>query len=199
MTKYIVLHKPEWHFGASEPLICFFLTLGYILTRARTQPEKLDEWGITTPITAPAVLVACALFGVIMLSAALAKIYAGGLPPLSMAMVTGSIEYMSSGFTQQFFLCSVGLVSLAKIPVFRGWLRLPAALGIGFGVMHLWLPISAPAERFWIELAGVVVVSGLGFIASAYFLRFRTMVPLGLLHAVSFGIGQVWNLSLPQS
>lgn len=62
--------------------------------------------------------------------------------------------------------------------------------------MHLWIPLSAASERFWIELGGVIVNVGLGFIASAYFLRFRTMVPLAIIHAVHFGIEQTWMKDL---
>lgn len=192
VTKYIVLYRLEWHFNASEPLVCFFLTFAYILVRARRQPDKLDEWGITTPLSAPAILVACAFFGIGVLVLAINRIHIAGTLPFSMGMVTGSIEYISSGFTQQFFLCSVGLVSLGKMRIFRGWLRLPLALAACFGVMHLWMPLSAPAERFWIELAGVAGVAGLGFLASAYFLLFRNMIPIAIIHAVGFGISQDW-------
>ena len=56
LIKLISFAKPEWHLNTTDGLVASLLMLGYIIARARRQPEKLDEWGITTPLTFPAVV-----------------------------------------------------------------------------------------------------------------------------------------------
>jgi len=50
LLKLIGFAKPEWHFNGVDALAAFLLTIGYIIARGRRQPDKLDEWGITTPL-----------------------------------------------------------------------------------------------------------------------------------------------------
>ncbi|HDP34116.1 MAG TPA: hypothetical protein ENN29_03285, partial [Candidatus Hydrogenedentes bacterium] len=51
------LARPELDIGDLNALVPFLLCVEYTIYRARKNPEKLDEWGITTPITALAMAV----------------------------------------------------------------------------------------------------------------------------------------------
>ena len=182
--------KPDWQFNNLNSTTPFFLTLGYLLVRARHQPEKLDEWGITTPITLPAVALALALLGIGVGGCIMATgiAYAGG-PRFEVSYVPRMVDYIVGAFPQQFVMCSIGLVSLAKLRFFRGLWRLPLAVGIAFCVAHFALPGKSSSTMLH-ELA---ILTPAGFLAASYFLRFRSILPLTALHAILYIFLSTWS------
>ncbi len=182
---------PEWRLGNLDSLIPFLICVEYTIYRARHYPEKLDVWGLTMPITTMAVVV----------GAAMAAAAIGGLATLGF-LLTGSlsfefiyvpkmIEYLVSAFPQQFFLCSVVLVSLSKIRVFHGQWRLPLVVGVLFALAHFWTPHHIPGTGIPLQLIGTFP---LGFLAAWYFLTFRTILPLTVAHAVLYVLLHHWVL-----
>jgi len=108
----------------------------------------------------------------------------------SPSYITAMVRYFPSAFTQQFYLCSVGLVSLAKLPVFRGPWRLPLLLSLIFGVAHYFGPaLMMPGTAIPLHIIGTMP---LGFVAAYYFLRFRNVMPLSICHAVFYVLMNRW-------
>jgi membrane protease YdiL (CAAX protease family) len=180
---------PELHMGNLDAIIPFLLCVQYTIYRARQQPEKLDEWGITTPITRSAIIVMLVLsIAAIVCMAALAICLSGTLS-FEFRYATKMVEYIISAFPQQFFLCSVILVSLSKISFFRGNWRLPLAVGFLFAIAHFWTPFHIPGTRIPLQLIGTFPM---GFIAAWYFLKFRNILPLTLSHAILYVLLHHW-------
>jgi len=73
--------------------------------------------------------------GVIGCVAATGIVRAGG-PRFELSYLPRMVYYIIGAFPQQFVMCSVGLVTLAKLPVFRGLWRLPLAVGLAFCLAH---------------------------------------------------------------
>ena len=165
------------------------LVVGYILARARRCPEKLDAWGLTTPLTGGALLSAFALLLVAAGALALGGLRAGGGLDFPPHYATEMVEYIAAAFPQQFALCSVGLVSLSALPVFRGAWRLPLAVGLAFSLAHFWTPARIPGTFIPLQM---VLTFPAGFLAAAYFLRYRNILPLTLIHAVSYPLLLHW-------
>jgi len=165
------------------------LVLGYILARARRAPEKLDAWGLTTPL-APGALFS----GLVLLAAAVAALAglglrAGGGLDFPPHYATEMVEYIAAAFPQQFALCSVGLVSLSTLRVFRGAWRLPLAVGLAFSLAHFWTPARIPGTFIPLQM---VLTFPAGFLAAAYFLRHRSILPLTAIHAVAYPLLHHW-------
>jgi hypothetical protein len=99
------------------------------------------------------------------------------------------IDYIVGAFPQQFFLCSVGLASLATLPALRGMWRLPLVVGLCFGIAHLWSPVRFPGL---IIPPVAVATTPMGFFAAWYFLRFRNILPLTAFHAIAFVLYSRW-------
>lgn len=188
-VKALALLVPKWGAGASSSTLPCVLCIGYIIYRARKDPEKLDEWGITTPITrgAAAGILVMMLFAAGVLGA-IGHALSGTLP-LAPSYVFRAINYVVGAFPQQFFLCSVGLVSLAKLPFFRGLWRLPLVLGLLFGLAHFWSPVRIPGSQLPVQALSTMPM---GFLCAHYFLRFRTILPLTAAHAIVFVLFMSW-------
>lgn len=187
--KLIGAAKPEWHVNATDALAAFLLTLGYIIARGRRQPEKLDEWGLTTPITLSAMIT-----GFILLIIGIGILAACGLLlkdtlTFKPSYVPRMIEYIVGAFPQQFFMCSVGLVTLAKLHIFRGIWRLPLTVGIVFCLAHFWTPAHFPGTIIPIQMA---ITLPAGVATALYFLKFRTILPLTAIHAVFYILLHHW-------
>jgi hypothetical protein len=190
LLKWTNFTRPEWHLNTTDALVPFLLTLGYIVARARRQPEKLDEWGITTPLTFPAVALALALFGVGVgvLTVSTGIAFAGG-PRFEPSYVPRMVDYIVGAFPQQFVMCSVGLVSLAKLRPFRNTWMLALAVGLAFCLAHFLLPGKALSTML-LELATLFPA---GFLAAGYFLKFRNLLPLTAMHATLFVLLSSWT------
>jgi hypothetical protein len=167
----------------------FVLTMGYIVWRARRQPEKLDDWGITTPLTLPLLLTGLALLLGTVGTLAMTSISVGGRPSFDIAFLPRSIEYILGAFPQQFVMCSIGLASLATFPALRGTWRLPLAVGLTFGLAHFWSPHRVPGTIVPIEM---LLTFPVGFCAVFYFLKFRNILPLTAIHAIAFPLVVNW-------
>ena len=188
-VKVVQWSRPEWHAGGSDAVLASVLTVGYMLHRARRQPEKLDDWGITTPLRWGAIVAALLLLlggGVFL--AVLGYRLAGRLD-FEPDYVPKMVAYILAAFPQQFYLCSVGLVSLATLGVFRGWWRLPLFVGLVFAAAHFWTPHRIPGTIVPVQ---VVLTFPMGFLVAWYFLRFRTIVPLVVCHAVLYVLLNEW-------
>jgi len=179
-VSYVV---PHWHLGSSDGLVASLIFLGYIVYRARRQPEKLDAWGLTTPITPGAAFTALLLLaaGVASLTA-LGHVAAGGIR-FEGTYAAHMINYIPGAFPQQFAMCSVFLMNLEKLPVFQGPWRLPVIVGLGFGLAHFWTPYLIPGTFIPVQ---VILTMPVGFAVAWYFLRFRTILPLILSHAILY-------------
>lgn len=165
------------------------LVLAYILARARRAPEKLDIWGLTTPLTPGALLSGFVLLAAAVGALALGGLRAGGGLDFPPHYATEMVEYIAAAFPQQFALCSVGLVSLSTLPVFRGAWRLPLAVGLAFSLAHFWTPARIPGTFIPLQM---VLTFPAGFFAAAYFLKHRNILPLTLVHAVSYPLLHHW-------
>ena len=190
LLKWTNFTRPEWHLNATDALVSFLLTLGYIVARARRQPEKLDEWGISTPLTFPAVAVALLLIGigvgVLIVSTGIA--FAGG-PRFEPSYLPRMVDYIVGAFPQQFVMCSVGLVSLAKLRPFRNTWVLALAVGLVFCLAHFLLP-GKSLSTMLLELATLFPA---GFLAASYFLKFRNILPLTAMHAILYILLSNWT------
>jgi hypothetical protein len=182
--------KPEWQLGDLNSLAPFFILAGYIIARARRQPEKLDEWGITTRLTLPAVASALVLLGIgVGICIAVTGIARAGGPSLELSYLPRMAYYIVGAFPQQFVMCSVGLVSLAKLPLFRDNWRLPLAVGFAFCLAHFTLP----GKSLSVVPQELVTLFPAGFLAACYFLKFRNILPLTALHAILYILLSSWS------
>lgn len=117
--------RPDLSLGDLDSLVPFLLCVEYTIYRARRHPEKLDEWGITTPLTLPPLVTILVILGSGIGCLAVLGFALSGTLSFGFLYVTQMIEYIISAFPQQFFLCSVILVSLSKVKIFQGQWRLP--------------------------------------------------------------------------
>ncbi len=180
---------PDWGIGVSAANVPCILTVAYIIWRGRREPEKLDTWGLTTPITGAAMLVMALFLGMTAALLGTAGHILGGELGFEPRYVFRMIDYIVGAFPQQFFLCSVGLTSLATLPALRGSWRLPLAVGVCFGLAHFWAPVHFPGSAIPLQ---VVATAPMGFFAAWYFLRFRNILPLTLFHAISYVLYSRW-------
>jgi len=182
--------RPDWQLNNLNSMAPFLLTLGYIAVRARRQPDKLDEWGITTPLSLPGVAAALVLLGIgVGGCIAATGIASAGGPRFEPSYVARMVDYTVGAFPQQFVMCSVGLVSLSKLRLFRNPWMLAFAVGLTFCLAHFALPgkgISTIPQ----ELATLFPA---GFLAAGYFLTFRNILPLTALHAVLYVFLSTWS------
>lgn len=170
--------------GGSLGDIVSIICVAYILWRAQRQPEKLREWGLTTPITGTAFTFFAGLFVVAIAALASVGLALSGSLKFEISYPFRMIDYISGAFPQQFLVFAVGVTNLEKIPMLCGRWRLPLLLGALFCLAHLFLPGAV-----WIK---VLVTFPLGFFATYYFLRFRTIIPLTAIHAVGFVLLVNW-------
>jgi len=189
LLKLIGFAKPEWHLNGVDALAAFLLTLGYIIARGRWQPDKLDEWGITTPLTLSAAAAGLLLLGIAIGTLAAYGILLTGRLDFEPSYVPRMVEYIVGAFPQQFVMCSVGLVFLAKFRVFRGMWRLPLAVGLVFSLAHFWTPAHIPGTIVPVQM---VLVLPAGFVCAFYFLNFRSILPLTGIHAITYVLMHNW-------
>lgn len=169
--------------------VASMLTVGYILMRVGREPEKLKSWGLTTRLTVSGLLMAIVLFIV-----ALGMLVAGGIATAGTlsfepAYVTQMVEYIPAAFPQQFVMCSVGLVMLSTLRPLRGLWRLPLAVGLLFSLAHFWTPAHIPGTIIPIQ---TLLTFPAGFFAAFYFLKFRSILPLTAIHAISYPLLYNW-------
>lgn len=189
ILKVLHLKMPLWSVGRSQGNLPFILTVAYIIWRGRREPEKLDAWGLTAPITGMAVLVMAVFLGLTAALLGTTGLVLGGKLDFRPYYVFRIVDYFISAFPQQFFMCSVGLASLATLPVMRGSWRLPLVVGMCFCGAHFWVPMHFPGSV--IPLL-VVATLPMGFFAAWYFLRFRNILPLTIFHAISYVLYSQW-------
>lgn len=188
----LLLLKLRWPgsgVGTSATIVPFILTVAYIIARGRQEPEKLDVWGLTSPISGAAAGIMAAFTVLMAVLLATTALLLGGDLDFGPGHLFRMAEYLIGAFPQQFFLCSVGLVTLATLPVLSGSWRLPLAVGMGFGLAHFWTPVLFPGTSIPLQ---VVTTAPLGFFAAWYFLRFRTIVPLTFFHAIGHVLYSQW-------
>ena len=169
--------------------IASVLTMGYIVSRARRQPQKLDDWGITTPLTLRLLLTGFALMLGAVGTLAMTSISIGGKPSFDIALFARAIEYILAAFPQQFVMCSIGLASLATFPALRGTWRIPLAVGLLFSLAHFWGTHRVAGTIIPIQM---LLTFPAGFFAAFYFLKFRNILPLTVIHAISYPLLVIW-------
>ena len=189
LLKLIGQAEPEWQLSGVDATVAFLLTIGYIIARARRHPEKLDEWGITTALTFPAVATGVVLLGIAVGCLAGNGLALTGRLSFEPSYVPRMVEYIVGAFPQQFVMCSVGLVFLAKLRPFRGTWRIPLAVGLVFSLAHFWTPARIPGTVIPIQM---VLVFPAGFAAAWYFLKFRSILPLTAIHAIAYVLLHNW-------
>jgi len=189
LEKLVRFNLPDWTHGLNNGLIASLMVAAYVLYRARREPEKLDSWGFTTPLTGAAIAMAAVLLAVAVGTQAAAGLALVGTLSFEPRYVPAMMEYLLGAFPQQFFLCSVGLVSLGKLEIFRGAWRLPLAVAIVFSLAHWWTPARFPGTGIPLQM---ITTLPAGFFAAWYFLRFRSIVPLVVLHAIIYVISYQW-------
>jgi len=165
------------------------LTVGYVVARARRQPEKLDDWGITARLTLPALLTGFMLLGIAVGILAAIGLKVAGHLSFEPSYAPQMFEYLLSAFPQQFVLCSVGLATLAALRPFQGAWRLPLAVGFAFSLAHFWTPTGIPGTMIPIQMP---LTFAAGFFAASYFLKFRSILPLTAIHAISYPLLHNW-------
>ena len=189
-VKLIGVGAPAWHIrGQTTGIIASILTVVYITARSRRQPEKLDDWGLTTPLTCPILL-----WGLVLLSVSVGLLAAGGIIVAGSLVfkafyLTQMVEYIPAAFPQQFFMCSVGLATLATLRPFSGTWRLPLLVGLLFSLAHFWTPARIPGTIVPIQM---LLTFPAGFFAAFYFLRFRNILPLTAIHAIAYPLLHNW-------
>lgn len=165
------------------------ITVAYITARARRTPEKLDAWGLSTPLTPAAWLVFVLLLGLSVVSLAACGTLISGSVAFIPAHPAQMIEYIPAAFPQQFVLCSILLASLATLPAFRGQWRLPLFVGVLFSIAHFWTPARIPGTIVPVQML-ITLPAGAG--AAWYFLCFRSILPLTAIHAVFYPLMHYW-------
>lgn len=189
LVKAVAFGVRSWHVGGTATNVPFLMTVAYIVWRARREPDKLDAWGLTTPVTSAALGAMVALLALAVAILAGMSHLLGGEISFEPAYVFRMIDYVIGAFPQQFFMCSVGLVTLAQFPVLRGNWRLPLLVGLCFGAAHFWTPEIIPGSPIPFQVIGTIP---LGFFAAWYFLRFRTILPLTVIHVVAYVLYTRW-------
>lgn len=162
--------------------------LAYILWRAQRQPEKLREWGLSTPISVAAAVSFAVLLVIAIASMASISIARTGSLPFEIGYIFRMVDYVSGAFPQQFLVFAVGVTNAEKIPFLRGQWRLPLILGTLFCLAHL----PMPSQSLWGIPVQILATFPLGFVATYYFLRFRTILPLVAIHAIGFILLTNW-------
>lgn len=165
------------------------LTISYILWRVQTNPERLRDWGITTPLTPTLLFAGFLLLVTAVASLAAISIALGVGPAFKPGYISEAIEYLLSAFPQQFFLCSVGLLTLSRLPLFQGSWRLPLAVGLAFSLAHFWTPSRVPGIVIPFQM---LLTFPMGFVAAYYFLKFRSILPLIAIHAIVYPLLVDW-------
>lgn len=186
--KAMAMHGDPGNVASTLGDIISIPCIAYILWRAQTQPEKLREWGLTTPLKG----LALGIFGLLLIATIVPLAVFGLLKTGSLSFEIGylfrMIDYVSAAFPQQFLVFAVGVATLEKLPGLHGNWRLPLILGFLFGFSHFFIasrPLcGVPAQ--------VIVTLPFGCVATWYFLRFRTIVPLVIIHAIGFVLLVEW-------
>jgi hypothetical protein len=168
--------------GGSLGDLSSILCIAYILWRAERQPWKLREWGLTTPITGTAFAFFAGFLALTIVSIGCTGLALSGSLSFELSYVFRMIDYVSGAFPQQFLFFAVGVANLEKFSLLRGHWRLPLLLGALFCLGHCFMPIPL----LWGLPVPVLVTFPLGFFATWYFLRFRTIIPLVAIHAIGF-------------
>lgn len=181
--------KAGLNLGNLDALIPFLVCILYIVFRARRDPEKLDEWGITKPVTMSAVFVFVLITGMGIGSLAAFGLLLSDSLSFELRYVKNMVDYIPAAFPQQFFLCSVDLVSFSKMKIFQGNWRLPIVVGLFFALAHFWTPFHIPGTRIPLQVIGTFPA---GFLAAWYFLRFRNILPLTLSHIIFYVLLHNW-------
>jgi len=154
----------------------------YILWRADREPAKLREWGLTTPISMGALIFFIFLLSIAIVWEIIANISLGGTLYFDSVWILHTIDYLYGAFPQQFALCSVAVVQMERLPKLRGNWRIPLLAGCIFLLAHIYTIIRDPTS-FNLQFMGLMV---LGTAVVYYFLRYRTIVPIVVLHAIIF-------------
>lgn len=175
--------------GETTGSVASILILGYVIFRAEHEPEKLKAWGLTVPLTGSALLTGLVMLFVSVGVLALGGIATAGRLAFEPAYVTQMVNYIPGAFPQQFAMCSVGLATLAALPLFRGLWRLPLAVGLIFSLLHFWTPARIPGTIIPLQM---VLTFPAGFFVTLYFLKFRSILPLIAIHAIVYPLLHNW-------
>ncbi len=189
VVKVIKHFMPGLQLGNLDGLVAFFLCVQYTIYRARQEPEKLDEWGITTPITRSALMIITLATSCAIAVLAACSLLLTDTLSFEIRYISKMVEYIISAFPQQFFMCSVGLVTLSKFPLLKGLWRLPFVVGLLFALAHFWVPFHFPGTKIPLQ---VIVTFPMGFFAAWYFLKFRNILPLTVSHAILYVLLHHW-------
>jgi len=180
---------PAWQIGNLDALVASILCVCYIVFRARTEPAKLDSWGLTTPLTLPSLATAFLLLLIAVGVQAVSGMAVGSKLEFPVSFIPDMVRYIPGAFPQQFFMCSVGLATLLTFPVFQSHWRLPLVVGLVFSLAHFWTPAKLPGTIIPVQM---LTTFPAGFVATYYFLKYRSIVPLTVIHAIVYVLGYRW-------
>lgn len=189
VIKLLHATNPDWQIHNLDALVASILCVCYIVHRARTEPAKLDSWGLTTRLTLPSLATASLLLVIGVASQAVTGMAVGSKLEFSLAYIPAMVNYITGAFPQQFFMCSVGLTTLLTFPIFKGNWRLPFVVGLVFSLAHFWTPAKLPGSIIPIQM---ITTFPAGFVATYYFITYRSIVPLTVIHAIVYVLLNRW-------
>lgn len=165
-----------------------FCCVLYILPRARKTPEKLDEWGFTELPSSEGWIAGAGLIVLAFAGPVVTTLLLGGTLFFTPELVTEAFGYLWSAFAQEFLLCSIFANNLSRLNLLRGNLRIPILAGLVFGLLHFKpVNISWPQSTFMMGFTALM-----GFTLTFYFLKYRFIWPVIMLHAIGFPMVAYW-------
>lgn len=99
------------------------------------------------------------------------------------------LRYVFLLFLNNLFFCSVILVTLSKFHLFQNYIRLSLFAGVICSLAHFWKTPLIPGTIIPVEMA--LTLFG-GFFVAIYFLKFRTIIPITLIHAILHTLLHNW-------
>ena len=180
---------PSWKIGGAIDNLLAAITIIYIFYQARREPEKLQAWGLNTPLSLSALVSAFVLGAIGIAALAAGSLRLSGNLVFEPYYIAQMIEYIPAAFPQQFAMCSLGLATLATLKPFRGLWRLPLVVGLVFSLAHFWTPARISGTIIPLQM---VLTFPAGFICTFYFLKYRNILPLTALHAIIYPLLHNW-------
>jgi hypothetical protein len=101
LLKILGAVKPDMQISLhTENTAASVLVMGYVIARARRNPEKLDEWGLSTRLTFPAIVTGLLLIALAVGFRVVESMAVGGKVILEPFLASQALEYTLSAFPQ---------------------------------------------------------------------------------------------------
>lgn len=169
-------HVDHHALTVSVNLLCF----AYIGFRVSSEPHKMGEWGLRTKnllIGSVVSILAITVFSVFLAAISFFKTNA---VPFDIHLIGEMVAYTEGAFPQQFLIFGMVCGNLLKLPIFSRGLRLPILAGILFSAGHWHAPYQMFGTMF------------LGFFCVYFYMRFKNIFPLILMHACLYPLYEAW-------